>query len=70
MRLRFAVVGDNGTGGRNAMRVATQMARAYPETPFGLLVHTGDLPTPPGCASNRAELSSCSAFDYPRGVDD
>jgi len=42
-RLRFAVVGDNGTGGRNAMRVGRAMAEAYQEEPFSLLVHTGDL---------------------------
>jgi predicted phosphodiesterase len=42
-RLRFAVVGDNGTGGRNAMRVGRAMADAYRDQPFSLLVHTGDL---------------------------
>jgi 3',5'-cyclic AMP phosphodiesterase CpdA len=41
--VRFAVVGDTGTGGRNAMRVGGQMAEAYRATPFGLVVHTGDL---------------------------
>lgn len=41
--LRFAVVGDNGTGGRNAMRVAGQMAETYRERPYGLVVHTGDI---------------------------
>jgi 3',5'-cyclic AMP phosphodiesterase CpdA len=42
-RLRFAVVGDHGTGGRNAMRVATRMAEAYRSSPYGLVIHTGDL---------------------------
>jgi predicted phosphodiesterase len=41
--LRFAVVGDNGTGGRNQMRVARQMALTYRDRPYGLVVHTGDL---------------------------
>ncbi|HEX6238058.1 MAG TPA: metallophosphoesterase [Acidimicrobiales bacterium] len=41
--VRFAVVGDTGTGGRNALRVGGQIAEAYRERPFGLLVHTGDL---------------------------
>lgn len=41
--VRFAVVGDSGTGGRNALRVGGQMAEAYRDRPFGLLVHTGDL---------------------------
>lgn len=42
-RLRFAVIGDNGSGGRNAMRVAERMATTYQERPFGLVVHTGDI---------------------------
>ena len=39
----FAILGDNGTGGRNAMDVARQMARTYEETPFGLVVLLGDI---------------------------
>ncbi len=39
----FAVLGDNGTGGRNAMDIARQMARSYEETPYGLVVLLGDI---------------------------
>jgi 3',5'-cyclic AMP phosphodiesterase CpdA len=39
----FAVLGDNGTGGRNAMDIARQMARTYQETPYGLVVLLGDI---------------------------
>ena len=39
----FAVLGDNGTGGRNAMDIARQMARTYGETPYGLVVLLGDI---------------------------
>lgn len=42
-RLRFAVVGDHGTGGRNSMAVGRAMVDSYREEPFSLLVHTGDL---------------------------
>ncbi|MDQ4134292.1 MAG: metallophosphoesterase [Actinomycetota bacterium] len=42
-QLTFAVVGDNGSGGRNALRVANQMARAYQRVPYGLIVNVGDL---------------------------
>ncbi len=39
----FAVIGDNGTGGRNQMDIAHQMARSYEETPYGLVVLLGDI---------------------------
>jgi 3',5'-cyclic AMP phosphodiesterase CpdA len=39
----FAVLGDNGTGGRNAMDIALQMARTYEELPYGLVVLLGDI---------------------------
>jgi 3',5'-cyclic AMP phosphodiesterase CpdA len=39
----FAVLGDNGTGGRNAMDVAGQMARMYEEVPYGLVLLLGDI---------------------------
>ena len=39
----FAVLGDNGTGGRNAMDIARQMASTYEETPYGLVVLLGDI---------------------------
>jgi 3',5'-cyclic AMP phosphodiesterase CpdA len=39
----FAVLGDNGTGGRNAMDIAGQMARTYEEMPYGLVVLLGDI---------------------------
>ena len=39
----FAVLSDNGTGGRNAMDIAGQMARTYEDTPYGLVVLLGDI---------------------------
>ena len=42
-RLRFAAIGDNGSGGRQAMAVATQMARTYEIAPFGLVALLGDI---------------------------
>jgi 3',5'-cyclic AMP phosphodiesterase CpdA len=39
----FAVIGDNGSGGRNAMAVARQMAETYAIAPFGLVAHLGDI---------------------------
>ena len=39
----FAILGDNGTGGRNAMDIARQMALTYEETPYGLVVLLGDI---------------------------
>jgi 3',5'-cyclic AMP phosphodiesterase CpdA len=39
----FAVLGDGGSGGRNAMDVARQMVAAYQENPYGVVVHVGDL---------------------------
>jgi 3',5'-cyclic AMP phosphodiesterase CpdA len=42
-RVRFAAIGDNGSGGRQAMAVATQMARTYEAAPFGLVALLGDI---------------------------
>ncbi|HEX2064331.1 MAG TPA: metallophosphoesterase [Acidimicrobiales bacterium] len=42
-RVTFAAVGDTGSGGRQAMAVATQMARTYEEAPFGLVALLGDI---------------------------
>jgi predicted phosphodiesterase len=42
-RLRFAAIGDNGSGGRHAMAVADQMARTYHAAPFGLVALLGDI---------------------------
>jgi len=39
----FAAVGDTGSGGRQAMAVATQMARTYEKIPFGLVALLGDI---------------------------
>jgi 3',5'-cyclic AMP phosphodiesterase CpdA len=39
----FAVVGDNGSGRRNAMAVALRMARTYREAPFGVVLLAGDV---------------------------
>ena len=41
--LAFAVLGDNGSGGRQAMQVAEQMALTYREEPFGLVTLLGDI---------------------------
>ena len=41
--ITFAVLGDNGSGGRNQMDVAGQMARTYEETPYGLVLLAGDI---------------------------
>ncbi len=42
-RLSFAAIGDNGTGGRQAMAVAEQMARTYRSEPFGHVLLLGDI---------------------------
>lgn len=42
-RVRFAAVGDNGSGGRQAMAVASQMARAYEVAPYELVALLGDI---------------------------
>lgn len=42
-RLTFAAVGDTGTGGRQAMAVATRMAQGYEQHPYGLITHLGDI---------------------------
>jgi 3',5'-cyclic AMP phosphodiesterase CpdA len=41
--LSFAVIGDNGSGGRQAMAVADRMAETYREAPFGLVALLGDI---------------------------
>jgi 3',5'-cyclic AMP phosphodiesterase CpdA len=42
-QLRFAAIGDNGSGGRQAMAVATRLAETYRELPFGLVALLGDI---------------------------
>jgi hypothetical protein len=42
-RIRFAVLGDNGSGGRNQMAVAEQMALTYRDSPYGLVLLAGDI---------------------------
>jgi predicted phosphodiesterase len=42
-RLRFAALGDNGSGGRQAMAVAERMAAAYQAQPFELVALLGDI---------------------------
>jgi 3',5'-cyclic AMP phosphodiesterase CpdA len=42
-RVSFAVVGDNGSGGRQAMAVADRMARAYESAPYEFVAHLGDI---------------------------
>jgi hypothetical protein len=41
--ITFAVLGDNGSGGRNQMDVARQMAHTYQTTPYGLVLLAGDI---------------------------
>jgi 3',5'-cyclic AMP phosphodiesterase CpdA len=41
--LRFAALGDNGSGGRQAMAVAERMAETYRRHPFGLVALLGDI---------------------------
>jgi hypothetical protein len=41
--ITFAVLGDNGSGGRNQMAVAEQMALTYQSTPYGLVLLAGDV---------------------------
>ena len=42
-RLSFAAIGDNGSGGRQAMAVADRMATTYALQPFGLVALLGDI---------------------------
>lgn len=41
--LSFAALGDNGSGGRQAMAVAEQLALSYRKEPFGLVSLLGDI---------------------------
>jgi hypothetical protein len=41
--LTFAAIGDNGSGGRQAMAVAEEMARTYAMAPYGLVSLLGDI---------------------------
>src|SRR5262245_12989199 len=41
--VRLAVLGDNGSGGRQAMAVAARMAQTYRQAPFGLVAMLGDI---------------------------
>lgn len=42
-RLAFAAIGDNGSGGRQAVAVAGQLAQSYVRKPFGTLSMLGDI---------------------------
>jgi hypothetical protein len=42
-RLTFAAIGDNGSGGRQAMAVAGRMAQTYELVPFELVALLGDI---------------------------
>jgi hypothetical protein len=42
-RLTFAALGDNGSGGRQAMAIAKRMAETYVDAPFGNVVLLGDV---------------------------
>lgn len=39
----FVALGDNGSGGRQALAVAAEMARTYQQMPFGLVTLLGDI---------------------------
>jgi predicted phosphodiesterase len=41
--ITFVVLGDNGSGGRNQMDVARQMALTYQQSPYGLVLLAGDI---------------------------
>ena len=54
--LKFAVIGDNGTGRQPQLDVATQMARAHQAFPFDLVLMLGDNfygPQSPGDLENK-----------------
>ncbi len=42
-RVSFVALGDNGSGGRQAMAVADRMAETYRDRPFGLVALLGDI---------------------------
>ncbi len=42
-RVRLGVLGDNGSGGRNAMAIGAQMARTYGDAPYGVVLLLGDI---------------------------
>jgi hypothetical protein len=42
-QITFAALGDNGSGGRQAMAVAGRMAETYVERPFGNVILLGDI---------------------------
>src|SRR5688500_18683199 len=42
-RLAFVALGDNGSGGRQALAVAERMARTYETAPYGLATRLGDI---------------------------
>jgi hypothetical protein len=42
-RLSFAALGDNGSGGRQALAVAERMALTYQSAPYGLVALLGDI---------------------------
>jgi hypothetical protein len=61
-RLVFAAVGDTGTGGRQAVAVARQMALGYQRHPYGLVSHLGDI-----CYYGRIESRFDDVFLRPYG---
>lgn len=61
-RVRFAAIGDNGSGGRQAMAVATRLARTYQQQPFGLVALLGDI-----CYYGRFEDRYDEVFAKPMG---
>jgi 3',5'-cyclic AMP phosphodiesterase CpdA len=42
-QVSFSVLGDNGSGRRNAMAVAVRMAHVYRESPYGVVLLAGDV---------------------------
>lgn len=42
-QLTFAILGDNGSGGRGALNVARQMVRTYESDPYGVVILAGNV---------------------------
>jgi hypothetical protein len=56
----FAVLGDNGSGGRQAMAVASRLAETYQMLPFGLVALLGDI-----CYYGRIRTRFADVFTRP-----
>jgi 3',5'-cyclic AMP phosphodiesterase CpdA len=61
-RVSFVALGDNGSGGRQAMAVAERIARTYRSRPFGLVALLGDI-----CYYGNFEDRFHDVFERPMG---